>query len=76
MFRAFQPWIGPVALFFSAAQIGVRFVLSLWESLGLGLGLNQDLFSFFFKPQSVPQKKMTRPGRGSICFALQPNLFI
>ena len=34
----------PAALFFSAAQIGVRCVLSLWESLGLGLGLNQDLF--------------------------------
>ena len=57
----------PDALFFSAAQLGVRCVLSLWESLGLGLrlglglGINQDLTKKK-KPQSVPQKKLTPPG--------------
>ena len=51
----------PAALFFSAAQIGVRCVLSLWESLGLGLGLNQDLF-LKKSPNLCRIKKMTPPG--------------
>ena len=52
--------------YFFLRQIGVRCVFSLWESLGLGLGLGLNQDPLKKKPQSVPQKKITRAGGVSL----------